>query len=394
MQSHSFKNPFVQKIRMLTNLLLLSVGLNIAFGATLFYHFSKKKTKVILSKDLPAVEVRREHSDLLHSFFQMSFNQLVLELSNKQEIADGYKVCDLALGILTSYHYLDLSKALMGESIEEREVMFIHTDGGEQFSLCLYPNVKEYHYSLIKGFIKECKYPWTSEGLFAELKIKKENAPTDLTAAFMMSKEFIAIYTFVHRFLMSIDKERLLLLLLSGSYADVERFYYLYLENMDRPKDMMRHFFKTYSRHNSCHAADMWLEVDESFILHQLNNEEIAKVIELTTKESFLKKVQQSLRKEEIRELAKNKLQTPVMEDVLCISSNEKHTDKEAQIEAEKETELLKLEQKSLLYTIQIGDSLWKIANKHKVSLQQIREINQLNTDLLKPGQTIIIPTK
>ena len=46
----------------------------------------------------------------------------------------------------------------------------------------------------------------------------------------------------------------------------------------------------------------------------------------------------------------------------------------------------------SNLYVVQKGDSLWSIANKFKVSINEIRMINNLSTDILNIGQTLIIP--
>ena len=46
----------------------------------------------------------------------------------------------------------------------------------------------------------------------------------------------------------------------------------------------------------------------------------------------------------------------------------------------------------SNLYVVQKGDSLWSIANEFKVSINEIRMINNLSTDILNIGQTLIIP--
>ena len=46
----------------------------------------------------------------------------------------------------------------------------------------------------------------------------------------------------------------------------------------------------------------------------------------------------------------------------------------------------------SNLYVVQKGDSLWSIANKFGVSINQIRMINNLTSDILSIGQTLIIP--
>ncbi|NEU30570.1 LysM peptidoglycan-binding domain-containing protein [bacterium LRH843] len=42
-------------------------------------------------------------------------------------------------------------------------------------------------------------------------------------------------------------------------------------------------------------------------------------------------------------------------------------------------------------YTVKQGDTLWSIANEHQVTVSQIKEWNQLHTDLIHPGLNLVI---
>ncbi|MCZ8134269.1 MAG: LysM peptidoglycan-binding domain-containing protein, partial [Algoriphagus sp.] len=42
-------------------------------------------------------------------------------------------------------------------------------------------------------------------------------------------------------------------------------------------------------------------------------------------------------------------------------------------------------------YTVRPGDSLWIISQKHSLSVEQIKRLNNLNSNSIKPGQRLII---
>jgi LysM repeat protein len=48
---------------------------------------------------------------------------------------------------------------------------------------------------------------------------------------------------------------------------------------------------------------------------------------------------------------------------------------------------------KDKIYVVQDGDSLWKIANKFKVDVEVLKSYNRLQSDFLKPGSTLKIPS-
>lgn len=45
------------------------------------------------------------------------------------------------------------------------------------------------------------------------------------------------------------------------------------------------------------------------------------------------------------------------------------------------------------MHVIEPGDNLWKIARKYKVSVEEIKRVNHLETEKLRPGKQLEIPT-
>ncbi|MDR1303773.1 MAG: LysM peptidoglycan-binding domain-containing protein [Verrucomicrobiales bacterium] len=43
-------------------------------------------------------------------------------------------------------------------------------------------------------------------------------------------------------------------------------------------------------------------------------------------------------------------------------------------------------------YTVVSGDSLWKIARNHGTTVEQLKAVNNLTSELIHPGQVLVIP--
>ncbi len=50
--------------------------------------------------------------------------------------------------------------------------------------------------------------------------------------------------------------------------------------------------------------------------------------------------------------------------------------------------------QTETIYIVQAGDSLWSIAVRHGITLEEIMEMNQLDSDILNPGTILVVPNQ
>ena len=403
MKQEQFENPWQKKVRNLSHLLIFSVSLNMALGVSFVLWQREKK---IQQKEIffSTEEMQLKNpAESLQKFFTSSFAELAAALEDKTKMQDGFTYRDFALATLINFHDLDIKRALSGFNLQMRNVSFVHTQGGENFSLKIVVGLEDHHYVLISAYIREHPWPQTPKGLFALLKEKREEAPTSLVTTFFATPEFYAVYTMLHRMLPDLAMEKVLLMLLDGSYEMLQESYQL-LQEHAATNSFVHGFFKRYLKAYSSYAASIWVDYDSDDLIRQLDDETLLEITsslrENTPKiHAFLKKIITSIRKDAVREAAAKKiyefsgLDTPEIYDhekVLSqifpkaplIHSLKPHN--------EPPKTLFGKEVKT--HIVQSGDSLWKVARRYNTSIEAIKKFNHLRSDLLRPGQELDIP--
>ncbi len=348
MKQDHFENPLAKRSRILVHVLIISGTLNLALLAT-FFTFVLKENKgghfPLPVKEQKIQRVLLSNGEMLSRYFLMSFEELVKELYDETHVEQGYRKCDLALSCLVAFHYFDLERAVPGFPLEKRQFTFINRE--KEISLPLYPGLSEGSFEAIRTFARTEIWPLTPEGLFQEF-CARERSPDSLKEALLMTGEFYALKRKLHALL---SDESILELVKLSKWSSLANF------------TSLQDFLLSCVEKDSQLAAYLLVHLEREFALKYLDNVQMEKLLSLLTEktpevEAFVAEVANGLRPEN---LTKQEVKPP--------------------------------QEKEHLYTVQPGDSLWKISREFDVKVEVLRMLNKIESDHLKPGTTLILPS-
>jgi hypothetical protein len=345
-------DPWEKKSRTLTQALIVSGALNIAFIGTLIA-FSLKWAPVEQmmpeSRKTPLVSF-----EVVSLYLPLNFEELVQCLTAKKMIEDGYLERDIALAILVEFHHFNLERALSGLSFEKRPVMFTNMEGGEEVHFTLFPGLTDGNFEALIHYAQKEKWPLTTQGLFLELK--GGNRDPSLIEAFRLSREVDELYSLFR-------SDEVISMALEGDF-----------QALSMPRKEMSEVLDRYLRFGSKVAVKFLFECDAESLIKRLDNQLIMEVLSKLDEgspkiEAGLKLILSSPRPDEVRSLAGRQLHrfTGEVVAVTLQPSVRKHM-------------------------IVYGDTLWELSKKYQVSIDQICEANHLEKGRpLKIGQELVI---
>ncbi|MBS3905352.1 MAG: LysM peptidoglycan-binding domain-containing protein [Simkania sp.] len=416
------KTIWQKRSRFLAQAFILSGALNIALLATFcFFLLGERKNQVAF--DSPPAEIFSDNqkkmsnnAEVLNVFCEKNFQELVELLSNKELLEDGYSKRDFALAILVAFHQFNLEKALGGGSLQQRQILFSRHSQGEAIDLTIFPGLDDEHYKAILLYAKTERWPLTSQGLFFEIKRSMEAhqlLDSTLEETFCLSQEFLAISTLMHRSGFSLPKEELLEMLSQGNWRSIEQLYSQQKESQDLSVERGRSFLLQYLDQRSRKAACLLLKNDLEFTVRRLSDDQVLFVLDCADyKEkhayALLKALLCSTRGERVFRIAAEKLYASVGEPMPAqwnllqtvqrffpeALKQSPSSQPPAEVAPASQVVSVNMEKKGKKgkYIVQEGDSLWKIARKHRCSIEGIKEINRLDSERLKPGQELQLP--
>lgn len=403
MTGQLYRDPWVKKAKWLTQALIISGTLNVGFLSTFIYFAIRKHAPHLsLELDRSSSELTKQlgMQDVLAKYGSLSFQDLLAMLGNREHVESGYTQRDLSLATLVSLHYFNLERALGGLALQKREVSFLHPQTNQETILTIFPGLADYQYQAIMQYAKTEKWPFTPEGLFAEIQKSKLPHDPSLLEAFYLTPEYHFLNLLFSKTGIPLKKEHLVVLLSQGKWSTIEKVAQDLRKTSLFAVEERRKFLLDLMEESSRLAAKILLETDLDYCSKHLDNGQVLFLCNLLgekTNSLFLKELLLSPRSDEIWKKAASILYVQAAEEVPEVLDLEgaKRRFIELKVAAPTPTKpAAPKKQQAKTYTVASGDSLWKIANKHSITINALKEANQLKSDRLSVGQTLLIPAK
>ncbi|MCF7851629.1 MAG: LysM peptidoglycan-binding domain-containing protein [Simkaniaceae bacterium] len=391
-----------KRLKIVTQILVLSIALNIglivALGARAMHSRPKDQQPIAKTplKDKPKL---MSYAELIEGFFGLSFFQLLDLLRDVSPIQDGLKKRDIALTCLVDFYDLDIERALQGMELQKRKIHFVRSAGNEHVQFHLYPGLKEEHFAAILAFVKQEKWPLTARGLFYELLTQKKREHS-LYDAFALSDCFRIIHTLFARSGYDLTNELLIDILLDGEWEFIEKFVFAQQVSIDFSPRIFDAFIFQFLKFKSAKLFQVMIEDHREDVIRRIDD---ALLVDLIARindhndsvDQFLRKMILSIRTDTVREAAGKKLYELLGERPPEPYQHQMALQHFFPRMASHKTKETALPTRSMNeYTVKPGDSLWLIAKKYKVSVDDIIETNQLSSKKLDVGMKLCIPEK
>lgn len=393
------------KFRILTIALIFSGALNVGLVMALIFSSLEE------SADLPSAKLGIQdcpapaNGQLLSEFAKLSFSELLVCLTNREPVEDGYTKRDLALSALTSCQHFNLDKALSGAPIQRRTVCL-----GSGQTVELYPGLTNEQYEAIIRYAYQEKWPLTSQGLFTMLhKWPKNGRDQSLALAFFATPEFYTLQALFQKTGAPQDPHLLLDLCLEASWDVLDRFMKEQSQVLDLSLDKRRSLLLTYLSLQCPTAAQIMLASDFQFAKTRLVDGGVLLLLNLLQEktalaERFCLDLLHSPRADAVWKAAAEKLYAfsgeiaPLPFDhkaaLFRFALSQSEPAGAPSLPASQNLPKSSMLPPSRLreHTVQEGETLWKIARQYKVKVDDLVQLNALEKDRLLPGMVLRVP--
>jgi hypothetical protein len=357
----------MRSVRILASCLIFSLVLNVVFLVSFLVTEPLDAPVQVVSRSSSAKMATNAH--VFETMSHLSFRELVSCLTNREPVEEGFAKRDLAVATLTALHHFNLEKAIAANPSQVRTIAFSPTQ-----SIDLFPGLHDDQFAAIIRYAYQEKWPLTAKGLF--LLLKKGGAVPDETLhqAFYVTPEFQALKTLFQKSGAPVPPETLLQLVVEGSWDLLENFANEQTQVVDLSAEKRRALLLNYLGNGSKTAAHLLVHTDFSHSLKRFEDRGILDMLALLDQNDetakFCKELVSSPRTDAVRKKAASLLGQPLPQTVAAAP----------------------VVQTKRSHTVQPGESLWKISREHKVKVDEIVKLNDLEKKTLVPGMVLKIP--
>lgn len=380
-----------KKSRWLLQTLILSVILNCALVALFFYFMVRDNPQQFSFR--PLNETVEEFPPVDKTFISkmqsMPFERLVALLLEKRVVLAGWRMQDLALSALVCFHHVDIHRALNQKTLSKRKWLF------DKVSFDLFPGLNENDFQKIKNFIESEKWPFTIQGLVKLIEGKDlKECDRELLTFFCHTPEMVALQTLFARAGRPVQRGVVLKMVQEGGAERLSNYYLEQEKGADFSAKRRQSLLLDYMKGGSKTAACLLLLTDPIFAEHGLSDEQISQLLVLLADKAsevrtFLQKIAHSPRSEKVRSQAVQLLSNQSSEQE--IAGRFVPRPGAGQLRPVFREEPPRSPAPSM-HVVQPGESLWQLAKKYQVSIEELMAVNHLQSTVIRSGKTLKIP--
>lgn len=415
--------------------LKISVILNLALVALCVYFLARGRPFIYHSpteKVASQVDHWQSNLEVLHAFYKLPFDQLVLQLGDTRRVEDGFSRRDLALACLVSLYHFDIAKALGEKPKQERQLLLRDASGHHLGEIVAFPGISEAQFQEIIHYAHVERWPVSDEGLFKILASQGvADADPSLIQAFSFSPEFLTIESLFKRTGISVDRRLLLEMVVGGGWNLLEQSFREIVRTQDFSEVRRRQFLFQYIRLGSQLAARLFLATDMNFAVKRLEDREVLFLLGMFDEDNpqarqLALELLTSPRSDAVWEKAasclyayehepmpepydhlqaiKRFVPQELLGERVSLGETGQEVRKGPPVQAVakaanrgpslEEKPSVKASVKGKKHTVVEGDSLWRLSRLYGVSIEKIKEANDMTSDHLRPGRILIIPSR
>lgn len=361
-----------KKVKWLKQVSILSLLLNVVLFC-LFYVVAFNRDMYRGGPSAQPLIAKSQHcecfpEDFLDTLAQSSLEEVVA-LLNEDRLLYGYPLKIWALSIAIHMYHVDISPVL-SHAVEFVELR----SGGRRWLL---PQISLQEFQAVQQFLSLEKYPFTSLGMFLLLaqEYREGIVEEGCYYAFCCIPEFLYFRTLLAGADTQVTSlESLVGMVIRGGHD----LFFSLCNDQTRVANISdadrRHVLWEYIQRDEPLAADLLLVHDEDWVLHELSDPMLRHFLSVLSPHSVHRQA----------------LVTRVLHSPRNYVMNTMELNEDATLLHQESP--LAPQPKYIEYAVVQGDSLWLLAHRFQVKIQDIMDANHLTHDRLSLGQVLRIP--